>query len=238
MTTIHRVNTGLQRVYLIEGDSGLVLIDAGRLGLIKTLKATLDGLGRRPADVGLIVITHVHVDHVGGLAAVKELTGAKILVHAAEKDILVRGMAVMPPGTGSITRPMVRALRPLLARGQGFPPVRPDILIDREFDLGPFGVAGKVLTTPGHTAGSISVLLDTGQAFIGDTCFNHWPRSRRSVFPPFAADVPSLLKTWEVLLASGASEFYPGHGKPFTRAKLEASLAKMAKPSRLEREVS
>jgi hydroxyacylglutathione hydrolase len=238
MTTIRRVNTGFQRVYLIEGDSGLVLIDAGRLGLIKTLKATLDGLDRRPADIGLIVITHVHVDHVGGLAAVKELTGAKVLVHAADKNILERGTSIMPVGTGLISRPMVEALRPLLTRGQGFRPVSPDIVIEHEFDLGPFGVAGKVVPTPGHTAGSISVFLDSGQAFVGDTCFNHRPRSRRSVFPPFADDVPSLLRTWKVLLASGASEFYPGHGRPFTRAKLEASLAKMAKSSRLEREVS
>jgi hydroxyacylglutathione hydrolase len=238
MTTIRRVNTGFQRVYLIEGGSGLVLIDSGRLGLIKTLKATLGGLGRPPSDVGLIVLTHVHVDHVGGLAAAKELTGAKVLVHAAEKDILERGLSTMPAGTGIISRPLVRALRPVLARGQGFRPVSPDIVIDREFDLGPFGVAGKAVPTPGHTAGSISVFLDAGQAFVGDTCFNHRPRSHRSVFPPFADDVPTLLKTWEALLASGASEFYPGHGRPFGRAKLKASLARMVKSSRFEREVS
>jgi glyoxylase-like metal-dependent hydrolase (beta-lactamase superfamily II) len=55
-----------------------------------------------------------------------------------------------------------------------FPPVRPDILLPDEMPLQAFGVDGKVVYTPGHTAGSISVLLSTGEAIVGDLLMGGW----------------------------------------------------------------
>ena len=47
--------------------------------------------------------------------------------------------------------------------------INPDIIIEDEFDLSGFGVKGKVIPTPGHTDGSVSIFLDSGKCICGDT---------------------------------------------------------------------
>jgi glyoxylase-like metal-dependent hydrolase (beta-lactamase superfamily II) len=105
-----------------------------------------------------------------------------------------------------------------------FTPLVPDISIDGPFDLAKYGLEGTALPLPGHSAGSIGVILDTGEAFVGDAAFNIFPRT---VVPPLADDPAALLESWRILLSSGARTFYPGHGKPFGREKLEASLPRL-----------
>jgi glyoxylase-like metal-dependent hydrolase (beta-lactamase superfamily II) len=97
-------------------------------------------------------------------------------------------------------------------------------IIDADYDLNPFGIEGRVVPTPGHSRGSVSVILESGEAFVGDTGFNVPFVSRKSVFPPWAEDVAVLGESWKKLLLSGARMFYPGHGRPFDREKLRRSL--------------
>ena len=66
-------------------------------------------------------------------------------------------------------------------------------------------------------AGSLSVLLPDGSAFVGDLAFNVFPWGG-PIFPPFADNVPRLLESWKLLLARGITTIYPGHGKPSDRS--------------------
>jgi hydroxyacylglutathione hydrolase len=59
-----------------------------------------------------------------------------------------------------------------------FDEVEPEILVDEEMDLLEFGVNGRIVHTPGHTSGSISLLLDSGEAFVGDLAINWMSGSR------------------------------------------------------------
>ena len=86
---------------------------------------------------------------------------------------------------------------------------------DEEFSLAPFGISGKVLYTPGHTLGSVSVLLDSGNAFVGDLAMNGIPFHFRPGLPIFAEDLELVKRSWRLLLDQGAKVIYPGHGKPF-----------------------
>jgi hydroxyacylglutathione hydrolase len=56
-----------------------------------------------------------------------------------------------------------------------FDGVEPDILTDEGMDLLAFGVNGRIVHTPGHTAGSISLVLDSGEAFVGDIAIHRPP---------------------------------------------------------------
>lgn len=71
---------------------------------------------------------------------------------------------------------MVAFMAKLTGSRATFPGVTVDLALnDGGFQLGPWGISGKVLYTPGHTSGSMSVLLDNGQAFVGGGPGNEWP---------------------------------------------------------------
>jgi glyoxylase-like metal-dependent hydrolase (beta-lactamase superfamily II) len=113
----------------------------------------------------------------------------------------------------------------------GFPPVEPKLTISEDFSLESFGVPGKIIPTQGHTEGSLSVLMPTGEAFVGDLAANYLPFGLDPMLPPFADNVAELLASWEKLLASGATLICPTHGKPFPAALLKRKLREKRKHS-------
>lgn len=89
------------------------------------------------------------------------------------------------------------------------------MLDDHGLSLKEFGIPGKILYTPGHTYGSVSVLLETGDAFIGCLAHNKAPFVLRPRLPIYAKNIELLKKSWHTLLDQGVTTIYPGHGKPF-----------------------
>jgi glyoxylase-like metal-dependent hydrolase (beta-lactamase superfamily II) len=88
-------------------------------------------------------------------------------------------------------------------------------LDDSGISLEPFGISGRVLHTPGHTKGSMSVVLETGDAFVGDLAMNGFPHRPGPKMPSPGEDADLVKKSWRLLLDSGAKRIFPGHGKPF-----------------------
>jgi hydroxyacylglutathione hydrolase len=70
MTDSYRIQLGTSNTYLIQGDDGCVLVDAGNPHQEKRFFRLLGQYGLRPEDIRLIVVTHVHFDHVGSLSAI------------------------------------------------------------------------------------------------------------------------------------------------------------------------
>jgi len=221
---------GHTSVALIETSKGFILVDAGVPGTLRELTRQMKRLGLGPKELLLVVVTHVHYDHVGSLAAIRRMSGAEVLVHAAEKEALETAEMLVPKGTARFSKAIAALIGSRAAGKPMFEPVVPDIVIDSEFDLSPFGLPGRIIPTPGHTAGSLSVILDSGDAFVGDACWNIPFLGRRTVFPPFAADVAALGASWKLLLETGAETFHPAHGEPFPRRKLAESYRRKIGP--------
>jgi len=70
----------------------------------------------------------------------------------------------------------------------------------------------------------MSLLLDTGDAFVGDLAMNAFPMRIGPGMPIFAENVNALKESWRLLLSSGAKQIYPAHGKPFNADVLEKLL--------------
>ena len=89
------VMRGLSNAYLVD-EGALTLVDAGLPGRARELLAAVEKLGRRPRDVRTIAVTHHHVDHVGGLAALQKTTGAGVVASRSEAEIIT-GEVAPPP---------------------------------------------------------------------------------------------------------------------------------------------
>lgn len=147
--------------YLVEEDDGtLTLVDAGMQTDGKKILKYIISLNRKPSDVKTIVITHCHVDHVRGLAAVKAATGGTVAVHEADADF-VSGKAQYPSPGGAMGFAF-KVMSPVFKTT----PVEPDLRLKEGDTLGRLAV----IHTPGHTPGSISLLDRQSKVlFVGDT---------------------------------------------------------------------
>ena len=85
-----------------------------------------------------------------------------------------------------------------------------------ELSLADYGIAGRIVYTPGHTAGSISVLLDSGEAIVGDMAMNSLPMRLSPGLAVFADNLPQLIASWRMLLSRDVQTIYPSHGGPFS----------------------
>jgi glyoxylase-like metal-dependent hydrolase (beta-lactamase superfamily II) len=210
-------------VFLLRGTRP-ILIDTGRPGDFAAIVRALDQHRVAPADLELILHTHGHWDHAGSTAQFRTVTEAPLAIHGADAPMMRRGdNGVLRPTT--IT---ARVLRPLLDRR--YPGTEPTLLLDRERDLHEFGVAARILLTPGHTAGSISVLTDAGDALIGDLLmggyFGGWLLPHRPGLHYFADDVSVVRASIRKVLDQRPARLYPAHGGPLDPAVVERWLKK------------
>jgi hydroxyacylglutathione hydrolase len=213
---------GSSNVYLVPGEKGYLLIDTGNPGRFRSFKKLLLKENITPEEITLILITHVHHDHVGNLRKIKELTGAKVMVHNLESEWLATGKVDIPRGTIPLYR-FISAMGQKRGIKLKFPPVEADIKITGETSLKEYGHDGRIIPTPGHSIGSLSLFFDDGKAFVGDACFNY-PAIKRTILPGFAEDIPALFYTWRFYLSSNTHTFYPGHGRPFGKEKIERTF--------------
>lgn len=222
MATIHTLRLRLSNAYLVIGERP-VLIDAGSPGEADRIALAMKKHGVEPADIALILLTHAHTDHAGSAQELRERTGAPVAIHAADAGMLRRG--TMGP------------LQPLRPRHKLL-----DLYVNRPFDgfeadqrlvenqrLDAFGLPGRIVVTPGHTSGSVSVVLDPADergfhdAVIGDLLIGGFLGGlldrRRSRLPYFAEDYQVLQQSLAKLLATAGGVLYPGHGGPLNALK-------------------
>ena len=101
-----------------------------------------------------------------------------------------------------------------------------DLVIgDQGFSLTEYGIPGEVIYTPGHSPGSVSVLLETGDAFVGDMAMNKFPLRIFPGLPIFAEDIAQVRESWNLLLNAGAKTIYPSHGEPFSADIIKKALS-------------
>lgn len=135
-------------VYLIYGTNGICLIDTGVAASEETIFDYIRKTDRRPGDISLVILTHSHPDHIGAIRTIKAETGCRVAVHplarAWVEDVGLQARERPVPGFESLVAGAVAVDR-LLEDGE-------------VFDLG-CGLKLQVFHTPGHSRGSISILL-------------------------------------------------------------------------------
>jgi glyoxylase-like metal-dependent hydrolase (beta-lactamase superfamily II) len=224
MTQIIPFQISINTCYILK-EKGAVLVDAGYPGCAESFSELLAKHDIKPEEIRLIIPTHGDFDHAGGAKELKELTGAKIAMHEKDKENLEQGIFHWPEGTnpwGKISRTM---LMPFVKHMGKFTPADVDITVgDGGLPLKEYGIPGKIVYTPGHTYGSISVMLDSGDAFVGCMAHNRFPFVLKPKLPIYAMDLELLKESWMNVINMGAVKIYPGHGSPFPVEKIRKYL--------------
>ena len=210
---VHRI--GLMNVssYLIYRSGEAILVDCGNSGSEVKILEVLKRLGLEPGMLKLLVLTHSHFDHAGSAGRLKELTGCKVMIHRSEADRLSSGFSPIPSGTRWKAKLLVGVGRIFARRLMKYPGAEPDLLVDDLFDLETYDFPGRVIHTPGHTFGSMVVLMGDGELIAGDTLFGV---ENKQHFPPFAEDLSALVGSWKKIRELQVKTIYPAHGHYFS----------------------
>ncbi|MFI6574583.1 MBL fold metallo-hydrolase [Nocardiopsis sp. NPDC050513] len=210
---------GSSTVYAVRGRR-TVLVDTGFAGHEDRVLRRLVRAGIDPGSVSLIVLTHCHPDHAGGAAALRRRLGAPVAVHAAEAAWAEAGTSELYEPQGAFGRILTWTLN------TRFPAFSPDVVLSDGDGLDAHGVPVDVLHTPGHTPGSIALHhRESGDALVGDLLAGSMTRRDRPGPPFLAQDTDSIRDSVRRVLASGATRFLFGHGRPASAASVRRLAA-------------
>ncbi|MHA1954796.1 MAG: MBL fold metallo-hydrolase [Candidatus Heimdallarchaeaceae archaeon] len=209
-------------VYLLKTSDGYIQFEAGMKQNLKKYLKMLDKHKIDPEEIKLIVVGHAHFDHVSALKKMKELTKAQILVHENDAEYLRKG-------TSSEVKTLHLSSKLLMSFVPKswivYDPVEPDIVIKDEYSLQEFGIDAKIIHTPGHTAGTVSLITKKGNAFIG-CCAHGVPLRLIPGLPKIAQDIDQVISSWEKIIKEGAKTLHISHGKALTVEKMKKILKK------------
>jgi glyoxylase-like metal-dependent hydrolase (beta-lactamase superfamily II) len=184
------VNIGYRSTnyYVLADTAPRLLVDAGWPGTLGTMQSTCKRMGLRLEDIPYQLVTHYHPDHAGLAEELKRL-GVRLLVLDTQLAAIPLLHTHVKPTDHYTAIQSVGNVLISIAESRAF--------------LARIGVQGVILSTPGHSDDSVSLVLDSGEAFTGDL-----------TWPGFVTDdqAEAVDRSWQALRARGARTVYAGHG--------------------------
>lgn len=189
MTKIIQLKYGNTKCYLLKGTKKTLLIDTDWAG---TLPKFFQELGRkklRAQDIDYLLITHYHPDHMGLATDLMNL-GISLVVLDCQIAYIHQSDYIFQKENNPEFHPIndkhIHKLN----------------LVDSRRFLSECGILGTILSSPGHSEDSISLLLDSGEAFVGDL----YPQEQVPLY-----NNKVLSNSWKKLISHGATFIYSAH---------------------------
>jgi hydroxyacylglutathione hydrolase len=213
---VRQILGGRSKVFLVQQGNSIILFDTSSCKYQNQLAKNLEK--NEVSVINALVLSHTHFDHAGNAAFVREKYHAEVLVHSLEAGNLRKGFSPISEGTNFLTRILVGILAEKWKDRFRYRPCESDIEVEDNYSFSDFGIKASLIHTPGHSPGMLSMIVDDEFALVGDTLFGVFPGT---VFPPFADNIPLLIKSWNILLHTRCKWFLPSHGNPVPRKLLE-----------------
>jgi len=178
-------------IYLISLGE-LILVDTGAGWNVDKIVNNIKGLALNCKNLTKILLTHCHIDHIGGAPEIKRRFGSKIYIHKLDATPLENGDSILTAANWY---------------GTSFPPTPVDVKLNLpEETLSIGGQKIICLHTPGHTAGSICIYLDKDGKRILFGQDLHGP-----ILPEFGSNLDDWDRSTQKLLALDADVLCEGH---------------------------
>jgi glyoxylase-like metal-dependent hydrolase (beta-lactamase superfamily II) len=200
-------------VLLLENDDGWTLVDTGVASSAARIQEAITTLGSGPEDLRRIFVTHQHDDHTGSLSNMLEWApGAEVGATAHEAEV-VSGRRGYDPSSNALLRYLSRNAKP------------PGMQVGKVLGEGDLVSGFRIIATPGHTLGHVSLLRDEdGLLLTADAFGALLPRKVRvGVIKAFCTDPPLAKRSAERLLDQDFATVVMGHG-PVLRSGARAKL--------------
>jgi glyoxylase-like metal-dependent hydrolase (beta-lactamase superfamily II) len=236
----------MSNAYLIKmsgnNNKKSILVDTGSPG---ELDRILSILQKENIDIhhniSLIIHTHAHPDHAGNTYALKQINPEiQVATHIKEAEFLESGRYKPVSPTNLTGRVLIHFLK------KEFKGIKPDIVIEDDvMDLGSWDINGKLVFTPGHTEGSISVVIEgieedrrhvnsdgiaSNQAIAGDLMkgghLGGLLFSNQPDYHYFAYDLNIVRSSIKKLMDFSVSKVYLGHGGPLDQEDIKRKFSK------------
>lgn len=193
MPSVTVVNVGYRSTnfWVVSAGRNRLLIDLGWPGMVAPLLANLERTGVPLAEIRYGLATHYHIDHAGAAQDLK-LLGMKLLVTEEQVPAIPQMRQHIKPSDKytDITLHDNVVIRCAGSRAL----------------LAPLGIPGQIVSTPGHSDDSVSLVLDNGWAFIGDLTLERMIGTE---------DREKVLASWRLLRELKVTMLYAGHAPPY-----------------------
>lgn len=211
---VYRIRLFPSSVYLVE-DEKLILIDTGVPGYTSRILRYIRKMGRNPKDIGFIVLTHYHIDHIGNARRLKHITGGKVVAHEIEAPYIEGKQRAWKDGRIWWTRLLLWIGHMVFKKCF----TKVDIKLRDGDKIGNL----KAIHVPGHTRGSIALLDERrGIMFPGDTVPYTLAYMRLKKGPnPYSWDVDKECKSFEKLAKFDYELLLPNDSRIVTRRGAE-----------------
>ncbi len=180
-------------VYLVDaGSGGSVLVDAGLDPMPERLFGNMEEAGFEPGAVKSLIITHCHIDHIGGAPAIVERSGCEVVAHEGDLEALTEGLGMRTAAD---------------MYGVPSPRIRVDRVIEADGGTLNIGEAHMVIVhTPGHTPGTITLLMEVEGRTVAFANDVHGPFRR-----VWGSDVSAWRRSMNRLIAEAPDVLLEGH---------------------------
>ncbi len=184
------VNVGYDSTnyYVIGSGTNRLLVDVGWPGTLGKLLANLKRKGIALGEIRYLFATHYHPDHAGLVQELKN-KGVRLIVAEGQRESIPALKQWMKPEMHYVDIDLRDNTGVTLAESRAF--------------LATLQLAGEFVSTPGHSDDSVTLLLDSGDAFTGDL---------QSESRADEASIAAVRKSWETIRAKSARTIHPGHG--------------------------
>lgn len=201
-------------VLLLENDDGWTLVDTGVAGSTERIKAAIAALGSGPGDLKRIFVTHHHDDHTGGLKGLLEWAPRAEVGATAHEAEVISGSRGFDPASNAFFRRVSSNARP------------PEVPVGKVLEEGDLVSGFRIIATPGHTLGHVSLLRDADGLLFTADAFGCLPlKIRVGVRGALCTDPPLAKYSANRLLAQNFSTAMMAHG-PVLRENARSRLEK------------
>jgi glyoxylase-like metal-dependent hydrolase (beta-lactamase superfamily II) len=205
---IKKINLGFVNAYLLSAGDGFILVDTGIAPQWSRLENELLQCGCLPERLKLVILTHGDMDHAGNCKKIQQKYGVNIAMHPGDLEMVKNGRTNKRHATDLTGKITTWLSSRMSAKNNCF---EPNILLEDGQTLEAYGLSAKVIHTPGHTPGSITLLTSDSALIVGDTFSNRRKPQSASIIENDEELQKSLLRIKDLK----AQMVYPGHGNPF-----------------------